>query len=91
MKDKMMNSISVSVDGQKQDGKYDDWFLKQCVSTLTESEEIKGDKKLMKALQPLLNKKAKAITSLADVRSAAADAVEQDSKDKSNDMSMTKK
>jgi hypothetical protein len=73
-----MNSISVSVGGEKKDGKYDDWFLKNCAEKLLEAEEIKQDAKLMKALKPLLEKKSKAVKSLDDLRQAARNSIDND-------------
>lgn len=61
------NSSSV----EKKDG-YEDHELEYKARTLLEAEEIKADAKLMAALQPYLEKKAKAITSIADLRKVAS-------------------
>lgn len=50
---------------------YDEWELECKARTLMEAEEIKADKELMTALQPYLEKKAKAITSIAQLREKA--------------------
>jgi hypothetical protein len=59
---------------EKEEGKekgYEDYELDCKARTLMEAEEIKADPKLMAALKPYLEKKAKAINSLADLRSKA--------------------
>jgi len=47
---------------------YDDYELDDAVRTLVRAEEIKQDKKLMKACQDRLDKKVKAVKSLADLK-----------------------
>lgn len=50
------------------DGKaIDSWRIDSAITTLQEAEEIKRNKKLMKALKPKLAKKKKAIESLSDL------------------------
>lgn len=51
------------------DGDYDKWEIESAVETLAKAEEIKADLKLMKALRPFLEKKAKAYKSLDELRS----------------------
>lgn len=51
---------------------YDEWELRCKADKLLEAEEIKADSKLMAALRPYLEKKAKAIRSIADLREVAA-------------------
>lgn len=53
------------------DGDYDEYELKEACETLAKAEEIKANPKLMKALQPLLEKKQKAYASLSDLREMA--------------------
>jgi len=65
-----MSNVSVSIDGEKKDGKYDEWFLKSCAEKVIEAEEIRADDKLWKAVEPYLQKKVKAIKSLEDLREA---------------------
>lgn len=50
---------------------YDEYELEDAVRTLCRAEEIKADKKLMKALTPHLGKKVKAINSVAELRNVA--------------------
>jgi hypothetical protein len=66
----MKIELSSGSEENNKNGKYDEWFLEDAARTLLRAEEIKTDKKLMKALQPHLNKKAKAYKSLADLREA---------------------
>lgn len=54
------------------DKKYDDWELEDHARTLTKAEEIKSDPHLMKALQPHLEKKAKAYKSLSELKQMGA-------------------
>jgi len=53
------------------DGDYDEYELKEACETLAKAEEIKANPKMMKALQPMLEKKAKAYMSLSDLRDLA--------------------
>lgn len=45
-----------------------EWELEDAVRTLVKAEEIKQDKALMKQLGPHLDKKVKAIKSIADLK-----------------------
>lgn len=47
---------------------YDDWELDSAVDSLVRAEEIKQDKKLLKAIQGRLKTKKKAISSIAELR-----------------------
>lgn len=79
---KMPKMKTVKVTGEvmddgkdKMDGKgkkYDDWELEDAARTLTQAEEIKADPHKMKALQPHLEKKAKAYKSLAQLKQMGA-------------------
>ncbi len=53
---------------KKMEGKYDPEELQEKADTLMEAEEIKADHDLMKALSPYLDKKAKAVKSIADLK-----------------------
>ena len=55
--------------GEKKE--YDEYMCKDAVETLQKAEEIKSDAGLMKAIQPMLHKKVKAIKSLDDLRTLA--------------------
>ncbi len=56
---------------ETKDKEYDEWKLRDACDTLLRAEEIKADPKLMKALQPYLDKKVKAYKSVADIRAVA--------------------
>ncbi len=62
-----MSDLATPVMPDKKKG-YDKYELDNAVETLQRAEEIKADKKLMKALGPHLAKKVKAITSVAQLR-----------------------
>lgn len=51
---------------------YDEWQLEDACRTLHDAEKIKGDAKLMTALKPHLQKKAKSYHSLAKIKQKAA-------------------
>lgn len=53
-----------------EENEMDEYDLKCAADTLLKAEEIKADPKMMAALKPYLEKKAKAIKSIADLRSA---------------------
>ena len=57
---------------------YDEWELDDAVRTLIRAEEIKDDEPLMKAIKPHLDKKVKAVKSIADLKRIASE------KDKEN-------
>lgn len=57
-------------DKEEKDG-YEKYELEHKCSVLLEAEEIKSDAKLMAALKPYLEKKSKAINSLAKLRQVA--------------------
>lgn len=61
----------VPADKLANDGDFDEYELKEACETLAKAEEIKANPKLMKALQPLLEKKQKAYSSLAELRQLA--------------------
>lgn len=63
--------MDVAVNKEEKKKGYDSYELESAVRTLLEAEEIKADRKLMEAIQPLLTKKTKAIKSIADLRSIA--------------------
>lgn len=50
---------------------YEKYELEEAVRVLTQAAEIQHDAKLMKAIQPLLEKKSKAVKSLDDLRAVA--------------------
>lgn len=52
---------------------YEDYELTNAVDTLHKAEEIKQDASLMKAIAPMLDKKEKAVKSVADLRKIAKD------------------
>lgn len=56
---------------EKKEGEYDKYELENACRTLQEAEEIRADEKLMAALKPMLEKKAKAINSIAQLRDVA--------------------
>lgn len=53
---------------EKKKSGYDDYELDDAVRTLVRAEEIKQDKKLMKACGDRLDKKVRAVKSIADLR-----------------------
>ena len=73
-----MSDIAISVGEKKKDGEYDKYELESACDTLTRAEEIKADKKLMKALGPYLEKKKKAITSIEELRGVARKKILED-------------
>lgn len=56
----------------KEKPEWDDWQLKDHADTLARAEEIKANPKLMEALKPHIEKKAKAYKSLNQLRKRAA-------------------
>ena len=50
---------------------YDEYELEECVKILEKAAAIRADEEKMKALQPYIEKKVKAIKSLADLRDVA--------------------
>lgn len=60
----------INTEEKKKEG-YDEWELECKARTLLEAEEIKQDSKLMEALKPYLEKKAKAISSIAELKEVA--------------------
>jgi hypothetical protein len=64
------------------DGEIPDYEIESAVSTLQRAEEIKADKKLMKALQPFLKKKVK---SIEDLRKLSSDMGYGDDEEDSED------
>lgn len=56
---------------EKKEGEYEDYELESKARCLMEAEEIKQDPKLMAALKPYLEKKAKAINSISQLREVA--------------------
>lgn len=67
-------SIEMGKDSEdsKEEGKsYDKYELECKLRTLLDAEEIKADKELMAQLKPLMEKKVKAIKSLAELRQVA--------------------
>lgn len=73
--DKMADRKMGMVDSPKEEAgeskKFEKYELENAVRTLHEAEEIKQDAELMKAIQPMLDKKSKAIRSLDDLRAVA--------------------
>lgn len=61
----------VGEEAEQKEKKYEEWELDDACRTLERAAEIQQDSKLMQALQPHLEKKMKAIKSLADLRSLA--------------------
>lgn len=53
---------------EKGEKEYDKWELEDAARTLVRAEEIKGDKKLMDALAPYLDKQVTAYKSIAQLR-----------------------
>jgi len=72
--------MTIDVEMPKIDG-YDKWDLEQAVRTLEEAEEIKADKKKMKALGPFIKRKKQAINNLDDLREMATSKVNEDNED----------
>lgn len=54
-----------------EDSKYDRWAVDNACRTLMDAEEIKQDPKMMKLVKPMIDKKAKTITSLQDLKDHA--------------------
>jgi hypothetical protein len=68
---------AVGEDKEKSE-EYSKWELEDACRTLQRAEEIKQDKKMMKALRPHLDKAAKAYKSLDELRKlAGSKAVEE--------------
>ena len=67
------------------DGDYDKYEIEDAVKTLARAEEIKADAKLMKALRPELEKKAKAYYSLSELRDLAKSKMQQEAEEKATD------
>lgn len=73
-----MGQVTVEVTGDMVDANeeaaegYDDWELDDACRTLAKAEEIKADAALMAAIKPLLEKKAKAYKSLAQLKQMGA-------------------
>jgi len=65
-----MEMVEKKKDGKY--GKYDDYEIENAARTITEAEEIKADKEMMKYVETCLNEKSsatkKAIKSIADMR-----------------------
>lgn len=61
--------IEIEMGSKKKEG-YDEYEIKSCAETLIKAEEIKKDEKKMKAIHAYLSKKKKAISSIADIKSA---------------------
>lgn len=58
----------VPADKVAKDADFDEYELKEACETLAKAEEIKANDRLMRALQPMLEKKQKAYASLSDLR-----------------------
>jgi hypothetical protein len=78
-----MESAPIAIKGKEDEkkGKPDQWEIDSWIRTLTEAEEIKSDPKKMKYVQPALNKKVKAIMSLADLKAKGAEMEAEDDED----------
>lgn len=63
-------SSPVQEDKKKMYGKYDEYEIKDAVRTLMEAEEIKADSEKMKYVKQCIEKKKKAINSIADIKAA---------------------
>lgn len=66
--------VEIEMEGEESEGKYGkfkDYEIECAARTLMEAEEIKMDAEKMKYVQPLLEKKAKVISSLADLKRVA--------------------
>jgi hypothetical protein len=59
----------------------DSYQLKDMAETLMKAHEIQGDPELMKQLEPLLKKKAKAVKSIADLKKIAQEKAMEESED----------
>ena len=74
--------MEVLVDARsKKEGKekkYDEWEIKDAVSTLKRAEEIKANKELMKLADAQIKKELKAIRSVADLRKLAEEMPEEE-------------
>ncbi len=71
---KVMGEV-VDDGADKEDGadkKYDEWEIDDACRTLHRAEEIKADSKLMAAVKPHLEKKAKAYKSLSELKQLGA-------------------
>jgi hypothetical protein len=55
-----------------EDNKYGEWAVKSAAETLVRAEEIKKDEKLMALVKGELEKSAKAIKSIKELRNVAA-------------------
>jgi hypothetical protein len=69
----MIQTVKVSGEvvgegGAEKEKGYDKWELEDAARTLVRAEEIKGDKKLMDALGPYLDKQVGAYKSIAQLR-----------------------
>lgn len=70
-----MKNISVSVNGEEvtkgKKKEYEPWEIKNALGTLIEAAEIMENKDLYKKVQAMMEKTAKKITSIQDIRDAA--------------------
>jgi len=78
-----MRSMSAKIEEilKKKYGKYDSSELDDAMDILQKAESIKADKKKMKALTPLLERKAKTIKSIADLKERVAEVTTSDDDD----------
>lgn len=81
------NGIVPSKDVAK-DGDYEEYELKEAVDCLARAEEIKKDDRLMKAIQPLLDKRARAYMTLSELRQHASKVRMQEEKDAASKKAM---
>lgn len=63
--------MEIEIKTEEEKPEMDEYELSCKVRTLIEAEEIKQDAELMAKLKPMLEKKAKAVKSLADLRALA--------------------
>lgn len=70
---------------EMKDDKYEDWKVEDAASTLLRAEEIKQDSKMMSKVAPLLAKKKKAITSIADLKKVREERAMEEEEDASEE------
>ncbi len=63
----------------------EDWKVDDAVSTLMRAEEIKADSTLMAKVQKKIEKKKRAISSIADLKAARDEAYKEEDQDEEAD------
>lgn len=78
--------VEIKAEKENDDGKYDEYEIKCWADKLLEAEEIKNDPEKMALVKPYLDKKAKAINSIADLKAIAKKKISEEAMAESEDM-----